>query len=230
MDEHPFLEKLGQARVEAEQLRDEARAYITHGQQLEARAMTKLSDLDHAERVYLEVNGLPLAEAASGPVTAAMKSAGWMMNDGRLVSDRTARAQLIHRSFKPEVVTPGKFYGGGEAVVIADASGAVLVQPAAELERMSLTRRVVATCQNLMSRGDFFTTEEILEQLKNRNIEVSTHRLSQILSTADTFTHQRGKGWGLIPPVLQAMQKFQWDDVMRRNAKRVNEELDRNKP
>ena len=62
--------------------------------------------------------------------------------------------------------------------------------------------QVIFHCTQLLSAGVWRTTEELLESLLGRDVQLTAanplQRVSQILSSAPQFRNQRGKGWALL--------------------------------
>ncbi len=60
---------------------------------------------------------------------------------------------------------------------------------------------VAAACFQILSDGSWRSTEDLLEEMTKRGVQLTAanklQRLSQILSMAPTFKNERGRGWAL---------------------------------
>lgn len=101
---------------------------------------------------------------------------------------------------------------------------------------VSRTQRdlVIAAATAMLSRGNWLSTEELLEGLMRRGVQLTAanpaQRVSQILSMSNAFTNQRGRGWSLKtldaspgPDSLasERANEDQEEDPIRAQARRV---------
>jgi hypothetical protein len=80
--------------------------------------------------------------------------------------------------------------------------------------------QVAAVCFQILSDGSWRSTEELLEELTKRGVQLTAEnklqRLSQILSMSNSFRNQRGRGWSLdVSPAREESQNASRGEVER---------------
>ncbi|WP_139191630.1 hypothetical protein [Variovorax sp. CF079] len=114
---------------------------------------------------------------------------------------------------------------------LINASGKVVFERRESGPGLFRTQRdqVGAACFQILSDGSWKTTEELLDELHKRGVQLTAEnklqRLSQILSLNSNFKNQRGRGWALdISPARESSEKKETEnepDPLRMRARQL---------